>query len=149
MHEELAVRSNANIELFRTDLLKDPSEISCCYIVVVQGKSTEKILLTRMNHVTITPLYYCTIKSLKAQNHFCKNVSLPIYITLYLYLSLSFYLALFLSLSQYLSISLYLYISLYISLSLSPSLYIYLYLTIYPSPSRYIYNRPPGPQSYS
>ena len=87
LYEDSEVRPTANLELFNTSLLKYISELTCFYIVIVKGKVTESIPLTRVTCFTISPfghfniltsyhyiIYNYTIASLKTQNHFCSIV---------------------------------------------------------------------------
>ena len=61
LYEDSAVRPNSNPELFRTVFLKYLSEFYCCYIVVVQGKVAETIILMHMTHLAISSFRHYTI----------------------------------------------------------------------------------------
>ena len=50
LYEDSELIPSANIELFRTGLLKYSSEFYCCYIVVLRGKLTEAIISALMTH---------------------------------------------------------------------------------------------------
>ena len=81
MYEDSAVRPTANLELFWADLLNHLSILSCYYIIIVQGKGTETIILTHMKYFTISSLQHYNISPFKTHNNVCDIVSLPISLT--------------------------------------------------------------------
>ena len=90
MYEDSAVLPTEKFELFRTALLKYFPGCYHCYIVIVQGKVTETIILThiyhftmssfqdlKIQHCTIKPLHHCIIQTtqLFLQHFFTYNIT--------------------------------------------------------------------------
>ena len=65
LHEDSSVLPSANLEIFRTALLKYLSEFFCWYIVVVKEKVTEARLSALMTHFNILPYHNITITPLR------------------------------------------------------------------------------------
>ena len=61
LYEASAVLPTTNLELFRTALLKYPSEFFDWYIVVVKLKVTEAIILAHITHFNILPYHHYSI----------------------------------------------------------------------------------------